>query len=314
MTASRAVLLTGASSGTGMSSGTGRATALRLHRAGWPVYATARNVDALAELAAEGIEVLPLDVTDEKSMIAAVEHITDRHGAVGVLINNAAYSLNGTIGETPIEEVRRQFETNVFGLSRLTQLVLPGMRAQGAGRIVIMSSIFGQFATPGRGYYQATKHALEAIGDALRHEVKPFGIKVVLVEPSPILGGFVPTTVGDLGLQDQGELYADFWEYFVEWHGAYRETDKPTGRGRTAVRAEGVAKVLEKAVTTENPRIRYRLGGPSRMLPRMRWTIGDRLFEKFVRFFFPIPEKAMSPEKIKELAARSADPERPRTG
>lgn len=291
MERSRAVLLTGASSGTGMSSGTGRATALRLQRAGLPVYATARSVEALADLAAEGIHVLHLDVNDEQSMVDAVDKITAEHGAVGTLINNAAYSLNGTIGETPMDEVRCQFETNVFGLSRLTQLVLPGMRAQGQGRVVIMSSIFGQFATPGRGYYQATKHALEAIGDALRLEVAGFGIKVVLIEPSPVLGGFVPTTVADLGMsgQEGSGLYDEFWEHFVDWHGAYRETDRPRGRGRMAVRAETVAKVIERAVSSDDPKIRYRIGGPSRMLPRMRWTIGDRLFEKFVRLFFPIP-------------------------
>jgi NAD(P)-dependent dehydrogenase (short-subunit alcohol dehydrogenase family) len=291
MTRSRAILLTGASSGTGMSSGTGRAAALRLHRAGWPVYATGRNLAALADLAAEGITVLHLDVNDEESMVAVVKRITDEHGGVGTLINNAAYSLNGTIGETPMDEVRAQFETNVFGLCRLTQLVLPGMREQGGGRIVIMSSIFGQFATPGRGYYQATKHALEAIGDSLRHEVRPFGIKVVLIEPSPILGGFVPDSVADLGMDshENPALYKDFWNHFVDWHQAYRLSDKPPLRGRMAVRAEGVAKVIETAVTSPNPRIRYRLGVPSRLLPRMRWTIGDKLFEKFVRSFFPIP-------------------------
>jgi len=274
-----------------MSSGTGRAAALRLHRAGWPVYATARDPDALGGLAKEGIITLPLDVRDEASMVKVVERIREDHGAVGVLINNAAYSLNGTIGETPLDEVRKQFETNVFGLCRLTQLVLPGMRENGGGRIVIMSSIFGQFATPGRGYYQATKHALEAIGDSLRLEVARDGIKVVLIEPSPVLGGFVPTRVSDLGMSanEEGGLYKDFWEHFVEWHEAYRESDHPTGRGRMAVRAEAVAEVIEKAVTTKNPKIRYRLGVPSRLLPRMRWTIGDRMFERFVKSFFPIP-------------------------
>lgn len=288
---SRAVLLTGASSSTGMSSGTGNAVALRLHRAGWPVYATARRPEALAGLEAEGIRVLPLDVNDEQSMTAVVDKITAEHGSVGTLINNAAYSLNGTIGETPMDEVRRQFETNIFGLCRLTQLVLPGMRAQGSGRVIMMSSIFGQFATPGRGYYQATKHALEAISDSLRLEVDSFGIKVVLIEPSPVLGGFVPMSVADLGMsgQEQGGLYDDFWRHFVDWHGAYRETEKPSGRGRMAVRAETVARVIEKAVNSDNPRIRYRIGMPSRLLPRMRWTIGDRMFERFVRTFFPIP-------------------------
>ncbi|NED82973.1 SDR family NAD(P)-dependent oxidoreductase [Streptomyces sp. SID11233] len=288
---SRAILLTGASSSTGRSSGTGKAVALRLHRAGWPVYATARQPEALAELEAEGIRVLQLDVNDEDSMTAVVDKITAEHGSVGTLINNAAYSLNGTIGETPMDEVRSQFETNIFGLCRLTQLVLPGMRAQGSGRVVMMSSIFGQFATPGRGYYQATKHALEAISDSLRLEVDTFGIKVVLVEPSPVLGGFVPMSVADLGMsgQERGGVYDDFWRYFVDWHGAYRETEKPSGRGRMAVRAETVAKVIEKAVTIDNPKIRYRIGMPSRLLPRMRWTIGDRMFERFVRAFFPIP-------------------------
>ncbi|MER5353137.1 SDR family NAD(P)-dependent oxidoreductase [Kitasatospora sp. NPDC002551] len=288
---SRAVLLTGASSSTGMSSGTGRAAALRLHRAGWPVYATARRPEALADLAAQGIRVLHLDVNDEESMTAAVEKIGAEHGAVGTLINNAAYSLNGTIGETPIDEVRSQFETNLFGLCRLTQLVLPGMREQGGGRVVMMSSIFGQFATPGRGYYQATKHALEAVSDSLRLEVARDGIKVVLIEPSPVLGGFVPMSVADLGMsgQERNGLYDEFWKYFVDWHGAYRETEHPSGRGRMAVRAETVAKVIEKAVTSDNPRIRYRIGVPSRLLPRMRWTIGDALFERFVRAFFPVP-------------------------
>ncbi|MFF3171397.1 SDR family NAD(P)-dependent oxidoreductase [Streptomyces sp. NPDC057900] len=288
---SRAILLTGASSSTGMSSGTGKAVALRLHRAGWPVYATARRPEALAELEAEGIRVLQLDVNDEDSMTSVVDRITAEHGSVGTLINNAAYSLNGTIGETPMDEVRSQFETNLFGLCRLTQLVLPGMRARGSGRVIMMSSIFGQFATPGRGYYQATKHALEAISDSLRLEVDGFGIKVVLVEPSPVLGGFVPMSVADLGMsgQERGGVYDDFWKYFVDWHGAYRETEKPSGRGRMAVRAETVAQVIEKAVTSDNPRIRYRIGMPSRLLPRMRWTIGDRMFERFVRAFFPVP-------------------------
>jgi NAD(P)-dependent dehydrogenase (short-subunit alcohol dehydrogenase family) len=289
VTASRAVLITGVNSSGGLSSGTGRATALRLHRAGWPVYATGRDLDGLKDLADEGITTLQVDVTDEESMAAAVKRITEDHGAVGVLVNNAAYSLNGTIGETPIEQVRRQFETNFFGLSRMTQLVLPGMREQRSGRIIMMSSIFGLFATPGRGYYQATKHALEAISDSLRLEVKPWDIKVSIIEPSPILGSFVPTTVGDLGLDTDSDLYADFWERFVVWHGAYREVDKPKGRGRTAVRSGKVAETIEKAITDPNPKIRYRLGLPTHLLKPQRAIFGDRAWEVFVTKFFPQP-------------------------
>jgi NAD(P)-dependent dehydrogenase (short-subunit alcohol dehydrogenase family) len=291
MAASRAVLITGVSSLSGLSSGTGRALALRLHRAGWPVYASGRNLEGLKDLAQEGITTLQVDVTDEESMIAAVDRITAEHGAVGVLINNAAYSLNGTIEQAPMDEVRRQFETNVFGLSRMTQLVLPGMRAQGAGRIVIMSSIFGLFATPGRGYYEATKHALEAIGDSLRLEVRRFGIKVVVIEPSPILGAFVPTSVGDLGLApNSGEdPYGDFWERFVVWHGAYREVEHPKGRGRMSLRSGDVAALIEKAITVPSPRIRYRIGIPVRLLRPQRVLFGERAWEKFVRTFFPTP-------------------------
>jgi NAD(P)-dependent dehydrogenase (short-subunit alcohol dehydrogenase family) len=289
VTASRAVLITGVNSSGGLSSGTGRATALRLHRAGRPVYATGRDLDGLKDLADEGITTLQVDVTDEESMAAAVKRITEDHGAVGVLVNNAAYSLNGTIGETPMDQVRRQFETNFFGLSRMTQLVLPGMREQRSGRIIMMSSIFGLFATPGRGYYQATKHALEAISDSLRLEVKPWGIKVSIIEPSPILGSFVPTTVGDLGLDTDSDLYADFWERFVVWHGAYREVDKPKGRGRTAVRSGKVAETIEKAITDPNPKIRYRLGLPTHLLKPQRAIFGDRAWEVFVTKFFPQP-------------------------
>lgn len=291
MSPSRAVLITGISSMSGLSSGTGRATALRLHRAGWPVYATGRNLDGLKDLAEEGITTLRVDVTDEESMAAAVKLITEEHGAVGVLINNAAYSLNGTIGETPLDQVRRQFETNFFGLSRITQLVLPGMREQRCGRIVMMSSIFGLFATPGRGYYQATKHALEAVSDSLRQEVAPWGINVVIIEPSPILGSFVPTTVGDLGLATDSDLYADFWERFVVWHGAYREVDHPKGRGRTSIRATKVAEVVEKAITARRPRIRYRIGVPVRLLRPQRAILGDRAWEVFLHWFFPQPEQ-----------------------
>jgi NAD(P)-dependent dehydrogenase (short-subunit alcohol dehydrogenase family) len=284
-------LVTGAASGTGLSSGTGRATALHLHRAGWSVYATGRNPEALEELAAQGLKVLPLDMTDEKSMVAAVEQIVAEHGAVGALVNSAAYTLVGTVEETPLEAVRRQFETNLFGTARLVQLVLPGMREQGAGRIVLLSSMFGLFGTPGRGYYQATKHGVEALGDSLRHEVAQFGIRVSVVEPSPILGGFIPTTVSDLRIPEDGQtgLYDEFWKRFVDWHAQYREKEDPKGAGRLGVRAEKVAKVIEHALTSDNPRIRYRIGLPAVMVPRMRWMMGDRFFDRFVRSFFPHP-------------------------
>jgi len=287
---SRAVLVTGCGAGSNAVPGTGRATALRLHRAGWPVYATARNLDALDDLAALGINTLRLDMADPDSMEAAVSKITAEHGAVGALVNNAAQSLIGTVEETPIELVRDQFETNFFGLARLTQLVLPGMREQGAGRIVMLSSLFGQFSTAGRGYYQATKHALEALSDSLRIETSQFGIKVVVIEPSPIRGRAVPESVAALQLAPEGQTgaYDSFWPKFVQFHEPYRHLEA-SGRGRLATSVEEVASVVETAITAPKPRVRYRIGPAAKMVPRIRWTVGEQRWDRLVRILFPAP-------------------------
>ncbi len=183
---SKAVLVTGCSSGIG------RATALRLGQAGWTVYASARRPETLTELADAGCRTLELDVTDEDSMRAAVATVEQAEGAVGVLVNNAGYSQSGAIETVPMDAVRRQFETNVFGAVRLTQLVLEKMRAQRWGKIVNVGSMGGRLTFPGGGYYHATKHALEAISDALRFELRGFGIAVILLEP-----GLITTEFGE---------------------------------------------------------------------------------------------------------------------
>jgi NADP-dependent 3-hydroxy acid dehydrogenase YdfG len=171
---------------TGCSSGIGRAAALSLHQAGVAVYATARDAAALSDLAGWGIATLALDVTDEASMTEAVTAVQAAAGGVAVLVNNAGYGLYGPVEQVPMELVRRQFETNVFGLVRLTQLVLPGMRERRSGRIVNISSMGGRATLPGGAFYHASKYAVEAISDALRMEVAQFGIDVVLIEPGPV--------------------------------------------------------------------------------------------------------------------------------
>src|SRR5690349_3958074 len=176
MTAAGSVLITGCSSGIG------QAAALALHEAGRTVVATARNPATLSGLAGRGLRTLALDVTDEASMQAAV----DAAGPIGVLVNNAGYGLYGTVEQLPMTEIRRQFETNFFGLVRLTQLVLPGMRAAGGGRILNVSSMGGRATLPGGAFYHASKYAVEALSDALRMEVARFGIDVVLIEPGPV--------------------------------------------------------------------------------------------------------------------------------
>ena len=178
---------------TGCSTGIGRATAERLVDAGHTVYATARHPETLGDLASRGAHTLALDVTDEASMSAAVDRVVAEQGAVGALVNNAGYSQSGALETLSMDDVRRQFETNVFGLLRMSQLVLPSMRAAGFGRIVNISSMGANFTFPGGGIYHSTKYAVEAISDAMRFEVKGFGVDVVIIQPGLIRTEFAET-------------------------------------------------------------------------------------------------------------------------
>ena len=198
MTAAGSVLITGCSSGIG------QAAALALHEAGRTVVATARNPDTLSGLAGRGLRTLALDVTDESSMRAAV----DAAGPIDVLVNNAGYGLYGTVEQLPMAEIRRQFETNFFGLVRLTQLVLPGMRAAGGGRILNVSSMGGRATLPGGAFYHASKYAVEALSDALRMEVAQFGIDVVLIEPGPVRTPWNDVAAGSVAASAAGRATA----------------------------------------------------------------------------------------------------------
>src|SRR5579884_2178747 len=201
---SKAVLITGCSSGIGA------ATARRLAAEGYTVYATARRPQTLAELERGGCRTLALDVTDEASMRAAVDEVTRVEGAVGVLVNNAGYSQSGAIESISMEDVRRQFETNVFGLIRMCQLVLPGMRAQRWGKIVNVGSMGGRLTFPGGGLYHATKYAVEALSDALRFEVRGFGVDVIVIEPGLIVTNFGEVAAGSVQAAGDGGAYGAF--------------------------------------------------------------------------------------------------------
>lgn len=181
MISSRVALVTGGSSGIG------EAAARRLRQAGFEVYAVARRVDRLAALEADGVRVFGMDVTDEESMASGIERILADTGRIDVLVNNAGYGAYGAVEDVPIDEARRQFEVNLFGLARLTQLVTPGMRRQGSGRIINISSIGAVIYEPFGAWYHATKFAVEGFSDSLRVELAPFGIDVVIVRPAGIL-------------------------------------------------------------------------------------------------------------------------------
>ena len=241
---SKAVLITGCSTGIG------RATAERLVAAGWKVYATARKPEAIADLAAKGCKTLALDVCDESSMRAAVATIETAEGAIGVLINNAGYGLEGAFEELPMEAVRRQFETNVFGLITMTRLVLPAMRRQRWGRIVNLSSMGGKLTLPGGAYYHATKHAVESLSDALRFEVKGFGIDVVVIEPGPIKTQFGDTAINGIAAPADSPYAAFNAQLAAQIRAAYEGGPMARFSGSP----ESVAAAIEKAITVANPR------------------------------------------------------------
>lgn len=277
---SKAVLITGCSTGIG------RATAAHLASRGWPVYATARRPEVIRDLASSGCKVLALDVCDDASMRAAVDAVVGAEGAVGVLINNAGYGQEGAFEEVPMDEVRRQFETNVFGLTRLTQLCLPGMRRQRWGRIVNLSSMGGKLTFPGGAFYHATKHAVEALSDALRFEVQGFGVDVVVIEPGPIKTQFGDTAIASVGAAAApGSAYDQFNAILRQ---RLREAYEGP-MGKLAAGPEAVALVIEKAITAARPRTRYVVTFAARFLMGLRRWLPDRAFDAFLGTQFPRP-------------------------
>jgi len=270
---------------TGCSSGIGRATAHRLARGGWTVYATARRLDSIDDLAGAGCRLLELDVTDEESRRRAVAEIEEREGAVGVLVNNAGYSLSGAIETVPADAARRQFETNVFGPARLCQLVLPGMRRQRWGRIVNVGSMGGKLTFPGGGWYHASKYAIEALSDALRFEVQGFGVDVVLVQPGLIRTGFAEAATGSIPIGE--EPYGAFNAAVgAATAGAYEG-----GFGRSLGGGpETVAKAIERAISSRRPRTRYRVTPSAALFLTVRRLLPDRSWDALVGRTFPQPK------------------------
>jgi NAD(P)-dependent dehydrogenase (short-subunit alcohol dehydrogenase family) len=272
---------------TGCASGIGKATAKRLKADGWMVVATARRTEQLAELAAAGCEVVALDVADEASRAQAIDAVLARHGRIDALINNAGYSLSGALEPLPLDAVRRQFETNVFGLLHLCQLVLPAMRRQRSGRIVNLSSMGGKLTFPGGGAYHATKHAVEALSDALRFETAGFCVKVIVIEPGLIRTGFaqaaqkamIPPAVTT-------GPYADFDAAVA------RSTREAYEKGPLATLGgppERVAEVIATALAARKPRTRYRVTASASLLMGLRRLLSDRQWDGFLRSSFPQP-------------------------
>lgn len=259
---------------TGCSSGVGRAAALAFSAAGLRTFATGRRLSALEDLRQYGCEILPLDVDNEESRCTAVAEIERRCGPIAVLVNNAGYPQYGPIEEVPLDAIRRQFETNVIGLIRMCQLVLPGMRRAGGGRIINVSSVSGRVTSAGGGIYHASKYAVEAIADALRPEVKPFGIDVVNVLPGPIATDFLRKLLASIPQTGADSPYATFKAHLAERMRAFL---KPDGLG--VLTADDVARVIMRAATAPRPRTRYNVGFVAKLGPVGRALVSDRLVD-----------------------------------
>ena len=272
---------------TGASSGIGEATALKLKTQGYTVYAAARRVDRMRSLANAGVHVLAMDVTDDASMQAGMTRIIAESGRIDVLINNAGYGSYGAVEDVPLSEARAQFDVNVFGAVRLTQLALPHMRAQRSGTIVNITSMGGKIHTPLGAWYHGTKFALEAISDCLRMEVQPFDIDVVVIEP-----GGIKTEWADIAADKLREVSGK-GPYAGQANAMAESMDGEASRKRQSP-PELIAETIAKAVSARRPRTRYAVGFGAKPMIFMRSLLSDRVFDGFMRMATGISRNAVS--------------------
>jgi NADP-dependent 3-hydroxy acid dehydrogenase YdfG len=277
---------------TGCSSGIGHETARHLAANGWTVYASARRPESIADLAGAGCETLALDVTDEASMTAAVDAVETAEGRVGALVNNAGYSQSGAVESLPMDKIRAQFETNVFGLVRMCQLVLPAMREARTGRIVNVSSMGGKLVFPGGGAYHATKFAVEAFSDALRWEVRGFRVQVSIIEPGLITTRFGETAAGSISDTREGEA-SDSDDPYASFNAAVGAASVGIYEGGPLSKLGGgpetVARAIERAISARRPKTRYKVTASARLALAQRRIITDRAWDAMLRSQFPSP-------------------------
>ncbi len=265
---------------TGASSGIGESTTLELLEAGFTVYGAARSIEKMRAIETKGAKIIAMDVTDEESMTECIDTILKNEQRIDVLVNNAGYGSYGAIEDVPIEEAKRQFEVNIFGLARLTQLVLPTMRAQRSGYIVNISSMAGRCHTAYGAWYHATKFALEGWSDCLRLEVeKAFGIRVVIIEPGAIKTPWGAIAAENLKKVAQGGAYEASSNRVAEsFMKMYRDEkiSEPSLIGRT----------IRRAVTTRRPKTRYLIGKNAKPAVFLHRLLCNRTYDKIMRRIF----------------------------
>jgi NAD(P)-dependent dehydrogenase (short-subunit alcohol dehydrogenase family) len=261
---------------TGASSGMGKDFAMRLLAEGYVVYAAARRLERMQDIAARGGLAIAMDVTDDASMVSGVDQIISEQGRIDVLVNCAGYGQYGAIEDVPIDLARRQMEVNLFGLARLTQLCLPHMRARKFGRIVNISSIGGKITTPLGGWYHASKFALEGWSDVLRNEVRGFGIDVIVIQPGGIETEWSGIATGEASRISGSGPYGSLVQAFVQARSKMRQAPPPSV----------ISALLSKAVGSVRPRTRYAGGLLAKPLLFLRRWLPDRIFDRLIMSAF----------------------------
>lgn len=259
---------------TGASAGIGKETAKLLAESGHIVYGAARRLDKMQDLKALGVKILEMDVTVEESMQKGVQKILDAEKRIDILVNNAGYGSFGALEDVLMTEARQQFDVNIFGLARLTQLVLPAMRAQRSGKIINVSSIGGSFGEPHGSWYHATKFAVEGLSDSLRMELKQFGIDVVVIKPGAIVTEWNTIARQNLANVSGNTVYGDLALKHVKM---LQRVD-----GQMGSKPIVIARAIRKAVESKNPKTRYSVGGGAKLILFFRNILSDTMFDKLM--------------------------------
>lgn len=261
---------------TGASSGMGRETVLELRKRGYIVYGGARRLEKMQDLEAKGINIISLDVTNEDSMILCVNHIIEKEGHIDVLVNNAGYGSYGAIEDVSLEEAHHQFEVNLFGLGRMSQLVLPYMRKNNYGKIVNISSMGGKVATPFGGWYHASKFAVEGFSDCLRMEAAHFGVDVILIEPGLIQSEWNHIAIDNLNKSSKGGAYEKASnDYAHKLSNMYSKSSISSPKL--------IARTIADAVTARKPKTRYLRGYCAKLCVFLNRLFGDRIYDSLIQ-------------------------------
>jgi len=264
---SKVVLITGASSGMG------KATAELLLKKGYTIYSAARRVEKMSDLKKLGAKVLQMDVTHEQSMASGIQEIIENEKRIDVLINNAGFGLYGAIEDVTLENAKYQMEVNVFGLTQLTQLVLPHMREQRKGTVINISSIGGKIANPLGGWYHASKFALEALSDSLRMEVRQFGIDVVVIEPGGVKSEWSDIAMENAQKTSANGIYGKMTQKMIETGKKFKDKN---------AEPEVIANLILKAITSKKPKTRYSGGFMAKSLLLLRKLLSDKQMDSMI--------------------------------